>query len=348
MFSNNRLTNILIPVISVVLGLLSGAIIMLIFGYNPISGYAALWNGAFGDAYFFGETIVKVTPYILSGLAVAFAFRTGLFNIGVEGQVFVGWLAAVWVGTAMDLPMVIHLPLAILVAALAGGAWGFVPGFLKARFGVHEVIVSIMMNYVALYTCNALIRSVLTDNDDKTEYVNDSASLASTWLSDLTGFSRLHFGFIIAIIGAIIMWFILEKTVKGYELRAVGYNPHASKYAGMNVNRNIILSFIISGGFAGVAGAMEGLGTFQYMSVNNAFTNIGFDGIAVALLGGNAALGTVLAAFLFGTLKVGALNMSSSGVPQELVDIVVALIILFVASGYIIRWALSRFKKEEK
>ncbi len=348
MFSNNRLTNILIPVISVVLGLLSGAIIMLVFGYNPIEGYAALWNGAFGDMYFFGETIVKVTPYILSGLAVAFAFRTGLFNIGVEGQVFVGWLAAVWVGTAFDLPMVIHLPLAIIAASIAGGAWGFVPGFLKARFGVHEVIVSIMMNYVALYTCNAIIRSVLTDNDDKTEYVKDSASLASTWLSDLTGFSRLHFGFVIAIIGAIIMWFILEKTVKGYELRSVGFNPHASRYAGMNVNKNIVLSFIISGAFAGVAGAMEGLGTFQYMSVNNAFTNIGFDGIAVALLGGNAALGTVLAAFLFGTLKVGSLNMSTSGVPSELVDIVVALIILFVASGYIIRWALSRFKKEEK
>ncbi len=283
MFSNNRLTNILIPVISVVLGLLSGAIIMLVFGYNPIKGYAALWDGAFGDAYFFGETIVKVTPYILSGLAVAFAFRTGLFNIGVEGQVFVGWLAAVWVGTALDLPMAIHLPLSILAAAVAGGAWGFVPGFLKARFGVHEVIVSIMMNYVALYSCNAIIRSVLTDNGDKTEYVNESASLASTWLSDLTGYSRLHFGFFIAIIAAIIMWFILEKTVKGYELRSVGFNPHASKYAGMNVNRNIILSFIISGGFAGVAGAMEGLGTFQYMSVNNAFTNIGFDGIAVAL-----------------------------------------------------------------
>lgn len=348
MFSNDRLTNILIPIISVVLGLLSGAIIMLIFGYNPIEGYAALWNGAFADPYFFGETIVKVTPYILSGLAVAFAFRTGLFNIGVEGQVFVGWLAAVWVGTALDLPMIVHLPLSILAAAVAGGAWGFVPGFLKARFGVHEVIVSIMMNYVALYTCNALIRSVLTDQDDKTEYVKESSSLASTWLSDLTEFSRLHFGIVIALIAAMVMWFILEKTVKGYELRSVGFNPHASKYAGMNVNRNIVLSFIISGAFAGVAGAMEGLGTFQYMSVNNAFTNIGFDGIAVALLGGNAALGTVLAAFLFGTLKVGSLNMSTSGVPQELVDIVVALIILFVASGYIIRWALSRFKKEEK
>lgn len=348
MFANSRIMNILIPLVSVFLGLLAGAIIMLVFGYNPIKGYAALWEGAFADPYFIGETIVKVTPYILSGLAVAFAFRTGLFNIGVEGQVFVGWLASVWVGTALDLPMIIHLPLSILAAAAAGGLWGFVPGYLKAKFGVHEVIVSIMMNYVALYTVNALIRSVLTDNEDRTEYVKESASLASGWLSDLTEFSRLHYGIIIAILAAIIMWFILEKTTKGYELRSVGFNVHASKYAGMNVNRNIITSFIISGGFAGVAGAMEGLGTFQFMSINSAFTNIGFDGIAVALLGGNTALGSVLAAFLFGTLKVGALNMPSSGVPKELVDIVVALIIFFVASSYIIRWMLTRVKKEGK
>ncbi|KGP73532.1 ABC transporter permease [Pontibacillus yanchengensis] len=343
----SRFYNIVIPVISVILGLIAGAIIMLLFGYNPISGYAALWNGAFGDLYFTGETIVKVTPYILSGVAVAFAFRTGLFNIGVEGQVFVGWLAAVWVGVALDLPMILHLPLAILAAAVAGGLWGFVPGFLKAKFRVHEVIVSIMMNYIALYTCNAIIRSVITDNEDKTENVAESASLASEWLTQLT-FSRLHYGFLIALIGAFLMWFILEKTTKGYELRSVGFNQNASKYAGMNVDRNIVLSFVISGAFAGVAGAMQGLGTFQFMSVNSGFTNIGFDGIAVALLGGNTALGSVLGAFLFGTLKVGALNMPSAGVPKELVDIVVALIIFFVASSYIIRWFLQRSKKEGK
>ncbi|KGX88383.1 ABC transporter permease [Pontibacillus litoralis] len=344
---SNRLYNLLVPIISVLLGLLFGAIIMLLFGYNPITGYVALWNGAFGDLYFAGETIVKVTPYILSGLAVAFAFRTGLFNIGVEGQVFVGWLASVWVGTALQLPMIIHLPLAILAAAVAGGLWGFVPGFLKAKFGVHEVIVSIMMNYIALYTCNAIIRNVLTDSADKTDRIAETASLSSPWLTELT-FSRLHYGILIALLGAFLMWFILEKTTKGYELRSVGFNQHASQYAGMNVKSNIVLSFIISGGFAGVAGAMQGLGTFQFMSVHSGFTNIGFDGIAVALLGGNTAIGSVLAAFLFGTLKVGALNMPSAGVPEELVDIVVALIIFFVASGYIIRWVLNRMQKEGK
>lgn len=345
----NRYMNILIPIIAVILGLVCGAIIMLISGYDPIAGYSALWYGIFGEPYYIGETIRQITPYILSGLAVAFAFRTGLFNIGVEGQVIVGWLAAVWVGVAFELPAIIHLPLAIIVAALAGALWGFVPGFLKARFKVHEVIVTIMMNYIALHVVNALIRDVITDNADKTEKVFPSASLRSEFFENMTDFSRMHYGIFIAIIAAIVMWFLLEKTTKGYELRAVGFNHDASHYAGMNVNRNIILSMVISGAFAGIAGAMEGLGTFEYVSVKGGFTGIGFDGIAVALIGGNTALGIIFAAALFGGLKVGALNMpSEAGVPNELVEIVIALIIFFVASSYFIRWILLRFKKEGK
>lgn len=341
--------NILVPVISVLIGLLSGAVIMLGFGYNPIEGYAALWEGAFGDMYFVGETVRQVTPYILTGLAVAFAFRTGLFNIGAEGQVIVGWLAAIWVGITFDLPMYIHLPFAVIVAALAGAIWGFIPGLLKARLGVHEVIVTIMLNYVALYSSNALIRSVLSDNQDKTDKIAATASLSSEWLQNLTFFSRMHYGILIALFAAIIMWFLIERTSIGYELKSVGYNQHASKYAGMNVQRNIILAMVISGAFAGLAGAMEGLGTYGNMSVNSGFTNLGFDGIAVALLGANTAIGVILAAFLFGALKVGALNMpTEAGVPNELVDIIIALIIFFVASSYIIRWVLLRLKKGEK
>ncbi len=341
--------NILVPVISVLIGLLSGAVIMLGFGYNPIEGYAALWEGAFGDMYFVGETVRQVTPYILTGLAVAFAFRTGLFNIGAEGQVIVGWLAAIWVGITFDLPMYIHLPFAVIVAALAGAIWGFIPGLLKARLGVHEVIVTIMLNYVALYSSNALIRSVLSDNQDKTDKIAATASLSSEWLQNLTFFSRMHYGILIALFAAIIMWFLIERTSIGYELKSVGYNQHASKYAGMNVQRNIILAMVISGAFAGLAGAMEGLGTYGNMSVSSGFTNLGFDGIAVALLGANTAIGVILAAFLFGALKVGALNMpTEAGVPNELVDIIIALIIFFVASSYIIRWVLLRLKKGEK
>ncbi|WP_409294321.1 ABC transporter permease [Peribacillus sp. SCS-26] len=344
---SKRLTNIVVPVIAVVLGLIAGTIIMLATGYDPAAGFGALFYGMFGEVFYTGETIRQVTPYILSGLAVAFAFRTGLFNIGVEGQVLIGWLAAVWVGLAVDLPKIIHLPLAIIAAALAGAFWGFIPGYLKARFKVHEVIVTIMMNYIALHVANNIVRTVLSKGADRTPDVPSSALLKSPWLEGMTDFSRLHWGILIALFGAFLMWFILEKTTTGYELRSVGFNHHASEYAGMNVNRNIIMSMVISGAFAGVAGAMEGLGTFGYASIKGGFTGIGFDGIAVALLGGNTAVGIILSAILFGGLKVGALNMPlETGIPTELVDIIIALIIFFTASSYIIRWALTRKSKK--
>jgi general nucleoside transport system permease protein len=346
---SNKYQNILIPVISVVLGLIAGAIIMLVTGYNPVEGYAALWNGAFGDKFYVGETLRQVIPYILAGLAVAFAFRTGLFNIGVEGQLLVGWTAAVWVGLAFDLPKFIHLPVSIIAAAVAGALWGFVPGILKAKWRVHEVIVTIMMNYIALYTTNYLIRNVIADEADATDSIAESASLKSGFFETLTDYSTLHNGIYLAVIAAIIMWFLLEKTTTGYELRSVGFNQHASQYAGMNVNKNIVLSMVISGAFAGLAGAMEGLGTFGFAFLHSSFSGVGFDGIAVALLGGNTAIGVILAAILFGGLKVGALNMPlESGVPNELVEIVIALIIFFVASSYMIKWLLNRSKKGVK
>ncbi|WP_017380886.1 ABC transporter permease [Paenisporosarcina sp. TG-14] len=345
---SNRIVNILVPVISVILGLLVGAIVMLVSGYDPVAGYSALWNGIFGDVYTMGETIRQITPYILAGLAVAFAFRTGLFNIGVEGQLIVGWFAAAYVGVAFDLPKMIHLPLAILAAAAAGALWGFIPGLLKARFKVHEVIVTIMMNYVALHTTNALVRAI-SDGGDNTGPINPNASLRSDFLANMTDFSRLHYGIIIALVMVLVMYIILEKTTLGFELKAVGLNQHASEYAGMNVNKNIILAMVISGAFAGLGGAMEALGTFGFASVKGGFTGIGFDGIAVALLGANTPLGIIFGATLFGSLKYGATNMpNEAGIPEEIVSIVIAIIIFFVASGYVIRLLVQRFSKNKE
>ncbi|MCA0990256.1 ABC transporter permease [Pseudalkalibacillus hwajinpoensis] len=342
--------SITVPLLSVALGLLVGGIIMLVSGYNPIVAYAALFNGIFSNTYVLGETVRQMTPLILSGLAVAFAFRTGLFNIGVEGQLLVGWLASVYIGLQFEgLSPVVHIPLAILAAALAGAIWAFVPGFLKAKYQVHEVITTIMMNYVALHVVNAIIRTYLLAPGERTDQINASASLQSPFLETITDFSRLHYGFVVAIIGAIIMWFLLWKTTTGYELRSVGFNKYASEYAGINVQRNIVLSMVISGAFAGAAGAMEGLGTYGYMTVMADFTGVGFDGIAVALLGANGALGVVLASALFGGLKIGALNMQSvAQVPTQLVEIVIAMIIFFVASSYLIHWISNRVSKRGK
>ncbi|TSB45648.1 ABC transporter permease [Alkalicoccobacillus porphyridii] len=346
--SRSRWFNVSIPLIAIFLGLLVGGIIMLVSGYNPIEGYIALFSGIFSESFYIGETIRAMTPLILSGLAVAFAYRAGLLNIGVEGQVIVGWLAAVYVGIVVDAPMVIHLPLAILAGAAAGAIWAFVPGLLKAKFHVNEVIVSIMMNYVAYHVVNTIIRAYLLVPGERTETIQPTASLQSEFLESITDYSRIHYGIIVAIMACIIMWFILWKTTLGYELRSVGFNQHASRYAGMNVGRNVIFTMLISGSFAGLAGAMQGLGVFGYMTILTGFTNIGFDGIAVALLGANTSVGIFLSALLFGGLKSGAITMQSqAGVPNELIDIVIALIIFFVASSYIIRWVLLRIQKKE-
>jgi simple sugar transport system permease protein len=284
----------------------------------------------------------------LAGLAVAFAFRTGLFNIGVEGQLMVGWFAAAYVGMAFELPKYIHIPFALVAAAFAGAIWGLVPGLLKATLRVHEVIVTIMMNYIALHVVNALIKTV-SGGGFKTERIKETASLRSEFLSNLTDYSTLHYGILVALAMVIVMWFILEKTKTGFELKSVGFNDHASQYAGMNVNKNIVLSMVISGAFAGLGGAMEALGTFGNMSSRGGFTGIGFDGIAVALLGANTPLGVIFGASLFGSLKYGANNMpNEAGIPVEIVSIVIALIIFFVASGYIIRVGLKRLSKKKE
>jgi ABC-type uncharacterized transport system permease subunit len=317
-------------------------------GYDPVAGYIALWKGIFGDMYSIGETIRQISPYILAGLAVAFAFRSGLFNIGVEGQLIVGWFAAAYVGMAFELPKFIHLPLALIAAALAGALWGLIPGILKATLHVHEVIVTIMMNYIALHTVNALIKAVSVGGY-KTEKIHQTASLRSEFLSNLTDFSTLHYGIFVALAMVAVMWFILEKTKTGYELKSVGFNDHASQYAGMNVKKNIILSMVVSGAFAGLGGAMEALGTFGNMVTRGGFTGIGFDGIAVALLWANTPIGVIFGASLFGSLKYGAGNMpNEAGVPIEIVSIVIALIIFFVSSGYIIRVLLSKMKKKKE
>lgn len=346
-FSNDKVYIVLVPFISVVLGLFIGAVIMLAAGYQPMLAYQSIFRAVFMQPYYSGETIRAMIPLVLAGLSVAFAFRSGLFNIGVEGQLLAGWFVSVATAIVFSgLPKPILLPLSIIAGALAGGLWGLIPGYLKARFKVHEVISTIMMNYIALYTTNYLIRNYLYTEGERTPNIPEAASLASPTLVNLTEGSRLHWGFIVAIVSGILMWFILSKTTRGYELRAVGFSPSASGYAGMSVGGNLIVSMTLSGMFAGLAGTMEGLGTYQYMMINSTFIGIGFSGIAVALLGMNTAVGVFLAGALFSALQTGGLTMQSdAGVPPELINIVIAMIIFFVGSGYIIKRMLNRLAK---
>lgn len=340
----------LVPVAAIILGLLVGAIAMLAGGFDPILAYQSLLKKVFGDVYNFGETIRQITPLIFTGLSVAFAFRTGLFNIGAEGQFIMGMIASTYVGVTFDLPVYIHAPLALIVGGLVGGLWGALVGWLKAARGVHEVITSIMMNWIALYFSNYILSAFLVpEGQQRSKDVKDTAIITFGWLSEVFDNARLHWGTVIALAAAVFFFIVLWKTKTGFELRAVGLNPHASEYAGMNVNQNVVKAMFIGGVFSGLGGACEVLGVFHYQAISAAMPGYGFDGIAVALIGGNTPFGVILGAILFGILTFGANGMKfGAGVPIELIRIVIASVIFFVAAHGIVRFFLKPILAKKK
>lgn len=352
---HKRLDKLLVPMLAALAGFLVGAVVIVITGKNPLLMFNAMIQGVTGlniargtfNARYIGEFIIQSMPIILTGLSVGFAFRTGLFNIGAEGQLMLGSLAATAVALLVKAPLYIHLPLVLLAGMLAGGLWGAVPGYLKARFNVHEVVVTIMLNYTALHLNNWAILNVLGAADRvKTAAFPASAVLKDRWLESISGGSRLNWGFVPVILAIAAYWFVIEKTTFGYGLRAVGFNKDAAKYAGMKVNRNIVLSMVIAGAFAGLAGAVITTGTFGFGRALSAAEGYGFDGIAVALVGATQAPGILLAGLLFGMLKSAGPLMQSQGIPKEIGGIIQASIVLFVAMKYgierILGWLRAR------
>jgi simple sugar transport system permease protein len=286
---------------------------------------------------------VQATPYIFAGLAVAFGFRVGLFNIGAEGQIFVGALAAVWAGVFIKgLPAIIHAPLALLIGSLGGAVWGFVPGWLKAKTGAHEVIITIMMNYIAFRLSEYLLTGYLRD-PNKTTPISAPIEVTAQIPRFFPDPNRFHLGFFIALAVAYLVYLLLFKTTWGFELRTVGANPNAAHYAGMNIVRSTVLTMSLSGMLAGFAGANEVLGVNRNLGV--AFSSgYGFDSIALALLGNSHPLGVVLAALLFGFLRNGAIQMQlTAGIPIDIISIIQAMILAFIAAPAIIR-TLYRLK----
>lgn len=349
---SKRTQQIAVPLISVLLGIVLGAIIMLIFGYDPIWGYEGLFQTAFGNIKNIGEIFRAMAPLILVALGFSVASRAGFFNVGLPGQALAGWIAAGWFALSHpDMPRPLMILCTIVIAALAGGIAGAIPGVLRAYLGTSEVIVTIMMNYNILYSGNAVIQNLFSKNimrtTDSSIYVGANASYQTEWLSALTNNSRINIGIFIAFIGVAIIWFLLNKTTLGFEIRSVGLNPHASEYAGMSAKRTIILSMIISGAFAGLGGVVEGLGTFQNVFVQSSSISIGFDGMAVSLLAANNPIGILFAAFLFAVLSVGAPGMNIAGIPPELIKVVTASIIFFVGIHYIIEHFLKPRKQEK-
>jgi simple sugar transport system permease protein len=283
------------------------------------------------------ETLLSATPLIFAGLAVAVGFRAGLFNIGVEGQLYVGAIFAVYVGFAFTgLPWFIHLPLAILAGMLGGALWGFVPGFLKAKTGAHEVIVTIMMNYIAYQLVFLVLKAEGFQRPGRDDPISQNV-LPTAQLPPFIEGLRVHWGFVLALVAAAVVSWILFRSTKGYEFRAVGLNPGAARYAGMNISRTIILAMVTSGALAGLAGTSEMLGTSGRLTPGFS-PGYGFDAIAIALLGGSRPSGVVVAAILFGALRAGSTPMqAATGTPVDLVVVIQALIIMFVAAPALVR-----------
>ncbi len=352
--------------LSILFGLLVGCIIFLLVGINPLEAYKVLFLGAFGSVKYFSWTLVEAVPIILTGIAVAFAFNTGVFNIGVEGQYIVGSLGAAMLGVALHLPPVIHGIVALLGGALLGALWGGLVGFFKARRGVNEVISSIMFNWIAFYFSNYMLQKPFLRKPDSNYSFNiqDSASIRilGTWKTSEAGravlknnaFLRnllnppINWGIFIAVIMAILIYYILKKTTLGYQLKAVGFNRDAAEYAGIDLPKNIIRSMAISGAIAGLAGAITVLGVSKNIGILAAQQGYGFNGIAVSLIAGNNPIACIPAGILFAGLRFGGSKLNSRlNTPSEIINIVIGIIVLFIAMPRLLEMVRGFFAKRK-
>ena len=340
--------NSLLPLAGMLLALLIGAVMLLFLKVNPLMAYAQLINGAFGSVSGLTQTLVKATPLLLVGLGICIAFRASVINIGGEGQIIVGAVAATWFPLAFRTwPGWALIPCTLLVGFLAGAVWGFIPGILKARLRVNEILSTVMMNAVALQLMNLLVRSVLMDPAGITSgtYLAQSERLPEqAWLTRLVPQTLLHTGLLIAIALAVIVYVFLWRTTIGYRIRAVGFNPEAARYSGINVPFYQALSLTLAGGFAGIAGAIEVMGV-QHRLLEGITSGYGFSGIVAALFGGLHPLGTIPASIIFGALLVGGDKMQRAvQVPNSLIDAILGLVVLFVVGSALWsrRWAARR------
>jgi simple sugar transport system permease protein len=348
----------LVSIAVVILGFLVGTLLIVIVGRRPGAMYQAIlqvvtgWDLRRGtqNMRYVGEWLVSSIPLILCGFSMAFAARTGLFNIGAEGQYIAGLTAAQFMAFYFPPIPVLHWVAAVSAAILAGAVWGGVVGFFKARFNVSEVVATIMMNYIALYVSRYLTMKIPGTNTFKTPDYPATVKLSSHFLESITNGSRLNYSLYLTLAAIIFYWLVMGKTRLGYSLRATGLNKEASRYGGISVNTSITTAMAISGAFAGLAGAAVSLGVFGYGRVLAVQDGYGFDGIAVALVGNSTALGTALSGLLFGMLKSAQPLMQSRQIPKEISSIIMGLVVVFISlrAGVriIIEWQMKEKAKK--
>jgi len=332
--------DIYISLFSILLALIIGALLIFLIGSSPLQAFTVMLDGAFGSISNIANTLSKTIPLIFTGLAVAVAFRCGLFNIGAEGQLYLGAFFSVLTALKFSfLPAFLLLPVAILGGIISGMIWGGIPGFFKAQFGTHEVVVTVMMNYIGINITSYLVNYPFKAEGwvAQTDIIPNAANLPK-----LIPKTQLSDGLIVAIIAALAVYFLLWKTDFGYEIRAVGENPTTAESGGINIKKNISLAMAISGGLAALAGVTQSLGVYERF-IDGFSPGYGFTGIAVAVLGRNHPLGVILTALLFGALETGALKMDRvTEISNDLVIVIQGLVILFVAAPEIIRSILKR------
>lgn len=353
-------------IIAILCGFIVASVILAFAGYNPFETIAVMFRGIFARPKSITNVVIKATPIILTGLSVAFAFKTGLFNIGAEGQYVAGTVAATVVGISLNLPAAIQIPVVILSGVAAGAILGGLVGFLKAKFGIHEVITSIMFNWICFYLQNYVANSVMfhKPNTTGTFPINNSGYtvVLNNWktskegirtlkdnkiLSEILLKTDLNYGIIIAVVMAILVSVLLYKTTKGFELRSVGFNPNASQCAGINVRKNILQSMLIAGAISGLAGALTITGMAPHnISTISVFENNGFNGLSVALIAGSSPIGCVFAGLLFSGLIFGGQSVQSEiGAPSEIINIMIGTIVFFVSLTTIVPVLADRLAK---
>ncbi len=348
----SRLIDGLLPVFATLLALLVGAIFLLLLRVNPLEAYAALWDGAFGSTNALAETLVKATPLLLVGLGICISFRGDMINIGGEGQMIMGALLATWIGlTLTSLPGWLVITLAMVAGFIGGAIWGGIPGLLKAYFRVNEILSTVMMNAIAVQLMNFLLRDAMIDPAQAklASKIPQTARLEAIFRLPRLAPTRLHLGALIAVVLAVLVYILLWRTTLGYRIRAVGQNVRASLYAGINVKRYMVLSLLLSGAFAGLAGAVQVYGVNYRMITDGSasgFTgSAGFNGIVVALFGQLHPLWSIPASILFGALLVGANKMQRVvQVPSALVIALNGLVVVFVVSSEIWRRRRQRHR----
>lgn len=339
-----------LTLIAILIGFAVGALFLIVAGISPIAAYERLFTSVFGRTKSMAYAVVYATPLIFTGLSVAFSFRTGVFNIGAEGQFVVGSMAACIVGILVKAPAVILVPLCFLAAIVAGAVWGIIVGFLKVKWGINEVLSMIMFNWLAFYLSNYCteISVIHSDgNSEATKNVQEAARiLLPQAMRDKLSPSS-NYGILIAIVVVVIIYLIIEKTTLGYQLKAVGFNKSAAEYGGIPVGGSILTAMAISGALAGIGGATQVLGMGERISLFAGQEGFGFQGISVALIGASSPIGVFFAGLFYGALKYGGSKLNLIQAPSEIIDIIMGTVVFFIAISHVFRFHIKT-KKEGK